>query len=307
MKTFRIGTRGSKLAMAQTQHVADLLSDRNPSVSNKIITIKTAGDVDQKTPLENIGGVGLFTKQLEQALLDNKIDIAVHSAKDLPAIMTKGLKIGAIPEREDFRDAWLSKDGLNMDKIEKAAVVGTSSPRRRAQLMQFRKGFEVRDIRGNVDTRIKKLHDGEYDAIVMATAGLKRLGLEDEITEIIEPRKILPAPGQGFLLIQVRADDEDSLEYVGKINNFQMRHCLEAERMLLAGLHAGCSAAVGGLAQFKANEIFLQAVVLDKRGERRLFKSHRIGQGQSLSDLVDPVLEFMVKNGAQKMIEDAEK
>ncbi len=307
MKTFRIGTRGSKLALVQTEHVIELLKKKSPSVNLELVIIKTEGDIDQSTALEKIGGVGLFTKQIEKALLDNEIDIAVHSAKDLPSVMTAGLAIGAVPEREDSRDAWLSREGKRIDKIDQGAKVGTSSPRRRAQLYQLRPDLKVMDIRGNVDTRLRKLEDGKYDAIMMALAGLKRLGLEKRVTEIMPLNKMLPAPGQGFLLVQARADDRDAAKLTGIIDNAGVRRCLEIERLLLAGLNAGCSAAVGGIAEDNGDDIVLNAVVLDKLGKNRLFRTNRIKKNQEDSALVDPVVKYMFANGAKKLIDDAGK
>lgn len=307
MDSFKAGTRGSKLALTQTRHVISLLRDKNPNAVLELVIIRTEGDVDQKTSLEKIGGVGLFTKQIESALLDKTVDIAIHSAKDLPSVMTEGLTIGAIPEREDCRDAWLSRDGSGLDNIKEGAVVGTSSPRRRAQLRQIRSDLEVRDIRGNVDTRLRKLDEGEYDAIMMAHAGLKRIGMEERITELIPTDRIIPAPGQGFLLVQVRADDEKAVKLTSAIDNLATKRLLNIERRLLAGLNAGCSAAVGGLAEYEFNDITMKAVVLDKNGEKRLFKSNRIGKDQADAELVDPIVKYMFAHGARELIEDAER
>ncbi len=306
MSSFKIGTRGSKLALTQTKHVIAMLQEKNPGVVLELVIIKTEGDVDQKTSLEKIGGVGLFTKQIEQALLDHTIDIAVHSAKDLPSVMTDGLTIGAIPEREDCRDAWLSRDGSGFKDIKKGAVVGTSSPRRRAQLYQIRPDLETRDIRGNVDTRMRKLDKGDFDAILMAHAGLKRIGMDNRITELIPTDTILPAPGQGFLLVQTRADDDKAVKLTSAIDNLATRRLLNIERLLLAGLNAGCSAAVGGIAEYDSTDITLNAVVLDKYGRKRLFKSNGINKDRADRDLVDPIVEYMFAHGARELIEDAE-
>lgn len=307
MVTFKIGTRGSQLALTQTKHVIAMLKEKNPEAILELVIIKTEGDVDQKTSLEKIGGVGLFTKQIEQALLDKTVDIAVHSAKDLPSVMTEGLTIGAIPEREDCRDAWLARDGKGLSDIKERAIVGTSSPRRRAQLFQIRPDLIVKDIRGNVDTRLRKLDEGEYDAILMAHAGLKRLGLAKNITELIPADRIIPAPGQGFLLVQTRAGDGKAVKLTSAIDNLAAKRLLNIERLLLAGLNAGCSAAVGGMAEYEFNDITMNAVVLDKNGKKRLFKSNRIAKDQSDRELVDPIGEYMFANGAGELIENAEK
>ncbi|MEW5925455.1 MAG: hydroxymethylbilane synthase, partial [Candidatus Zixiibacteriota bacterium] len=175
-KIYKIGTRGSKLALAQTTQVMEYLKKLHPDVDFKIEIIKTEGDQDATTALDRMGGVGVFTRKIEQELLDGNIDLAVHSAKDLPSVMTDGLEIGAVPVRESCSDAWISRDGSSIHEIQAGAIVGTGSPRRRAQLLCMRPELTVEDIRGNVDTRLKKVKEGQYDAVLMAHAGLKRSG-----------------------------------------------------------------------------------------------------------------------------------
>ncbi len=301
-RQIRVGTRGSKLALAQTHLMLADLRRIYPEENFDVIIIKTEGDQDQETALEKIGGVGLFTKKIEAALLDETIDIAVHSAKDLPSVMTAGLAIGAVPMREDCRDAWLSRRGEKLADIKSGAVVGTSSPRRRAQVMYHRPDLKVMDIRGNVDTRLRKLEEGQYDAILMARAGLNRLGLEGNITETLPMNKFLPAPGQGFLLVQIRADDKTARALTEPLDRPESRRCLEIERKLLEILKAGCSAAVGGYAEIVAGRASLQAVVLDKQGRRRLYKAAEtaLADGNSLAK---SVAADLIRQGAEELID----
>jgi len=302
-KKYIVGTRGSKLAVAQTTHIVKDIARRNSNADFDIQTIKTAGDKDTSTSLEQMGGVGVFTKKIEQELLAGKIDIAVHSAKDLPSVMTEGLAIGAVPVRESCADVWISGSGKGIHEIEAGARIGTSSPRRRAQLLCMRPELQVLDIRGNVETRLKKVREGEYDATLMAHAGLIRSGLDKHITEILPPDRFIPAAGQGFLLIQVRADDSTALEVTGRISDSAAIRCLKIERLLLEKLNAGCSAAVGGWARFSGGNILLSAVVLDKNGHTRLYTDGKINIIASDQELVDKIANQLLRRGAKEIIE----
>jgi len=204
----KVGTRGSFLALTQTRTVIKQLSEKFPKYEFELVTISTAGDVDRVTALDKIGGIGLFTKKIEHELLDKNIDVAVHSAKDLPSVMTDGLVIGAVPVRFPGEDAWLSRDGLKLAEVPSGTIVGTGSPRRQAQLRHLRPDLEVRDIRGNIETRLRKMKEGPYRAVLMARAGLERGGFADEITELLDPEQFVPAPGQGALAIQIRSGDD---------------------------------------------------------------------------------------------------
>lgn len=302
-KIYKVGTRGSKLAVAQTTQVVNRLQKLNPGIELEITTIKTAGDSDTTTSLDQMGGIGVFTKKIETELLAGNIDVAVHSAKDLPSVMTEGLKIGAVPERESCADVWISRDGSSIHEIQPGATIGTSSPRRKAQLLCMRPELNVIDIRGNVETRLKKVNEGKYDATLMAHAGLIRSGHEKSITEILPPDRFIPAAGQGFLLIQIRTDDRAMAECAAAINNHAARRCLVIERLLLEKLKAGCTAAVGGWARLSGNRIILSAVVLDKNGKTRLYADGNINLDSPNTKLVDKLTDKLFAKGAREIIE----
>jgi len=245
-RTVRIGTRGSKLALAQTETVAAMLRRHGAEV--ELVVITTDGDRVTDRPIAEIG-VGVFTSALRDALADGQVDVAVHSYKDLPTAPDPRLVLAAVPPREDPRDALCARDGLTLGELPPGSRIGTGSPRRAAQLDALGLGLEVVPIRGNVDTRLRKVADGEVDAVVLARAGLARLGRLDEITEVIDPLQMLPAPAQGALAVECRADDMD-VEHLLRTaaDDPAARATATAERALLAALEAGCSAPVGALA-----------------------------------------------------------
>ncbi|MEV8442539.1 hydroxymethylbilane synthase [Actinosynnema sp. NPDC051121] len=244
-RTLRIGTRGSALALAQTGHVADALREAGATV--EIVTISTPGD-RSSAPIAEIG-IGVFTSALRDALANGEIDVAVHSYKDLPTARDPRLSLAAVPPREDPRDALVARDGLTLGELPAGAKVGTGSPRRAAQLNALGLGIEVVALRGNVDSRIRKVADGELDAVVLARAGIARLGRTAEITETLEPIQMLPAPAQGALAVECRVDDVDTEHLLqSTLDDSASRAAVAAERALLAALEAGCSAPVGALA-----------------------------------------------------------
>ncbi len=244
-RTLRIGTRGSALALAQTGHVADALRAAGADV--EIVTISTPGD-RSSAPIAEIG-VGVFTSALRDALANGEIDVAVHSYKDLPTARDPRLSLAAVPPREDPRDALVARDGLTLGELPAGSKVGTGSPRRAAQLEALGLGLEILPLRGNVDTRIRKVTDGELDAVVLARAGLARLGRVAEITETLEPIQMLPAPAQGALAVECRVDDVDTEHLLqSTLDDSASRAAVSAERAMLAKLEAGCSAPVGALA-----------------------------------------------------------
>ncbi|MGI8925538.1 MAG: hydroxymethylbilane synthase [Tepidiformaceae bacterium] len=239
MTTLRLGTRASKLALAQSTLVADALQAAHPGLTVELVEIVTAGDRDQSTPLAE--GVGWFTTAIQEAVQRGEVHLGVHSYKDLPTARPQGLVIAAVPFREDARDALVSRDGKGLRKLRAGAVVGTSSPRREAQLHAVRPDLEVRPIRGNVDSRLAKLAAGEYDAIVLALAGLRRLGVEGRVTEVLGFEEMLPSPAQGALAVECRAADAETLALVRAIDDPGIRQAVGAERAFLARLEAGCS------------------------------------------------------------------
>jgi hydroxymethylbilane synthase len=256
-RTLRIGTRASLLARTQTNTVAVALG-----VPFEIVHVVTAGD-RSSTALTQMGGTGVFVSALRTALLANEIDIAVHSFKDLPTAPAEGITIAAVPAREDARDALVARDGLTLGELPPGSRVGTGSPRRAAQLNALGLGIEVVPLRGNVDTRLRHVADGELDAVVLAYAGLRRLGRAAVVTEILDPIQVLPAPAQGALAIECRASDDTAIEVLGALDHADTRAAVTAERALLAALEAGCSAPVGALAEITVGDSVGDVEVLE--------------------------------------------
>lgn len=259
-----IGSRGSQLALWQARHVAARLDALG--ISTRIEIIRTTGDHLQTASLTQAGGKGLFTKEIEEALCGGAIDLAVHSLKDLPTEMPAGLTIAAIPEREDARDAVVGK---RLDELNRGARVGTSSSRRAAQLTAMRPDLDIQAIRGNVDTRLRKLRDGQFEALVLAAAGLRRLGLEGEIAEVLPPGSSCPAPGQGALAIETR-EDGAAFELCARLNHEETRQAVTCERAILAGLGGGCQLPMGAFAERRGEMLEAMAVVLSPDGLRRV-------------------------------------
>ena len=271
-KTLRLGTRGSDLARWQTDHVAALLRHAYPNVKTEIVVISTRGDQVLDTPLPLVGGKGLFTAELESALRNGTIDLAVHSLKDLPTENPEGLTVGAIPARENPADILVSRDQYTLETLPHGAIIGTSSHRRAAQLLHLRPDLKMRDIRGNINTRIRKGldPDGDYDAIVLAYAGVHRLKMLDIPHTVFPFEQMLPAPGQGALGVQCR-DDSDSKRLLTSITDPVTVHAVTAERAFLAGLGGGCSVPVAAYAALQDNGHYhLQGRVISTDGQRRI-------------------------------------
>jgi hydroxymethylbilane synthase len=266
--TLVFATRPSALARWQTSHVIQELRTRRENLDCEELVITTQGDRDLNMSLPEIGGKGLFTHELERALYEKRVHAAVHSLKDLPTEDTPGLKIGAIPQRADFRDVLICPAGLTLDELPAGAVVGTSSNRRRSLLWACRPDLTIENVRGNVDTRIRKTIEGQYDAIILAAAGVIRLGLQEHITQYLPVNIMLPAPGQGALAVQCRKDDEQTQLILNAIDHRCTRLAVEAERAFLVALGGGCSLPVGALAEMKGETIFLQGVIASPDGSR---------------------------------------
>ncbi len=263
-----IGSRGSKLALWQAKWTQARISRLHPEVSAEIEIIKTAGDVKTE-PLSVIGGKGVFTKELEDALLAGRIDIAVHSLKDLPTTLPDRLTIAAICEREDARDALVLGEEQSLESVNDlapGAVVGTSSPRRLAQLKYLRRDIVSKDLRGNVDTRLRKLDEGQYDALILAAAGLRRLGLESRISALIETGEMLPAVGQGALGVETRADDQSTIALVRALNHAPTQLACASERAFLRALGGGCQLPIAGYAVVNGDELLLEGLIADPSG-----------------------------------------
>jgi hydroxymethylbilane synthase len=261
MTLLRLGTRGSQLALAQARLVADRLEAAAPGLAVELVTIATAGDRDQATPLAAGERPGWFTTAIQEALQRGEVDIAVHSLKDLPTRRPQGLVIAAVPLREDPRDALVSRTGAPLRSLPPGAVVGTGSPRREAQLRELRPDLDIRPIRGNVETRIRKVREGEYDAAVVALAGLRRLGLEAEAAEIFGFEELLPAPGQGALAVECRAGDARARGLLARIDDPAVRLAVTAERSFLAAIEGGCAFPAAAYAEHFGTTLKLHALV----------------------------------------------
>jgi hydroxymethylbilane synthase len=269
LKPLRIGTRGSALALWQARSVAKALHGLT-GAEPELIIIKTTGDKFQQASFSQIGGKGVFIKELEDALLEERVDLAVHSMKDVPTELPPGLTIAAIGKREDVRDALLSSNGAKLASLPRGARVGTSSLRRQSQLLHARRDLQMLELRGNVDTRIAKVKRGDYDAIVLAKAGLDRLGLSDNISEVLPYEVSLPAAGQGAIGIEARSGDAETLRALGKLEDIETRSAVSAERAALAGLGGGCQVPIGAWGRVENGKLLLDVAVLSPDGTQRL-------------------------------------
>ncbi|MCG8618247.1 MAG: hydroxymethylbilane synthase, partial [Desulfobacterales bacterium] len=268
MKTHvRIGTRGSQLALWQANHVKSCIEKAFPDITVEIITIKTTGDRITDRPLAAVGGKGLFVKEIEAALLEKRVDLAVHSMKDMPGELPPGLVIGAIPERENPFDVMISREGKVLTNYPQNAVIGTSSLRRGSQLKHVRPDLDIRSIRGNLDTRLKKLKSGDYDAIVLAAAGLRRLGQAEEITEYLSETTMVPAVGQGALCIETRENDAEMAPIMDALDHAPTRVCVEGERAFLKQIEGSCHIPVACFGQIREDDkVLMTAVVASEDG-----------------------------------------
>lgn len=297
-RTLVIGSRGSQLALWQARYVASRLDVLG--ISTRVEVIKTTGDHLQTASLVEAGGKGLFTKEIEEALLAGVIDLAVHSLKDLPTAMPAGLAIAAIPEREDPRDAIL---GRRLEDLPEGARVGTSSGRRAAQLRMLRPDVQIEPIRGNVDTRIRKLQEGQYDAILLAAAGLRRLGLEHEIAAIFSPDEICPAPGQGALAIETRERDA-AFNICAELNDEPSAQAVACERAVLAALGGGCQLPVGAFAEVRGESLQAMAVVVSPDGSRCV-RGRAAGARNAPEELGRALAEDLFAKGARNILAES--
>jgi hydroxymethylbilane synthase len=297
-KTLLIGTRTSKLALWQANHVKQQLENHWP-LECRLEIFVTKGDKTLEKPLPEIGGKGLFTAELEAALRDGRIHLAVHSLKDLPVENANGLTLGAICSRADVRDVLVARDARALADLPFGATVGTSSLRRKAQLLQARPDLNIQPIRGNVDTRLGKVFAGEYDAAVLAAAGLIRLGLEEHISQFLPFDVMLPAPGQGALAIQCRSDDGETLELLAPLHDVDTGNCALAERAFLNGLGSGCSLPVGAHATVQDSNIMLNCLVAAVDGSRVIEMS---GHGRDPLKLGAELAEKALAQGAAELL-----
>lgn len=298
----RVGTRASVLATTQSQLVADQIAERLGRPI-RLVEISTEGDRSQAagTPLAGGSSTGVFVSALRDALLDGRVDVAVHSLKDLPTYPAEGIALVAIPGREDPRDVVVARDGLTLGELPVGSRVGTGSPRRAAQLHALGLGVEVAGLRGNVDTRIRKVRTGEYDAIVLARAGLARIGRLDEVTEVLDPLQMLPAPGQGALAVECRDDDDLAAQLREALDDPRARAAVEAERAVLATLEGGCSAPIGALAEVvegeDGEELWVRAIALSPDGGLSVRRS-ATGDPADAAGVGDRLGQEMLADGA---------
>jgi len=298
-----IGSRGSKLALWQAQQAQTRLLEQNCNLAVRIEIIKTTGDV-KRDPLSVIGGKGVFTKELEDALLEHRIDLAVHSLKDLPTVLPERLTIAAICEREDPRDALVLRESVNISSLAdlvRDSVIGTSSQRRLAQLKSVRPDIVVKDLRGNVDTRLKKLDGGQYDALILASAGLRRLGMEDRISYAISPQEMLPAVGQGAIAIETRNNDEIAIEAVRKLEHRETRVACLAERAYLRSLGGGCQFPIAAHAVVAGDALHIDGLVATPNGST-IIRDHISGSADHPEELGISLAAKLRASGAESLL-----
>lgn len=300
MRTLVVGTRRSELALTQTNWVIERLQELEPDLKIRSEKIVTKGDRILNVTLSKVGGKGLFVKEIEQALLDGKIDLAVHSMKDMPSEMAPGLVIGSIPKREIPTDALLSRDKKTLDELPSGAVVGTSSLRRQAQILAYRPDLKVEPVRGNLETRIRKMQEGQFDAIILATSGLKRMDWENKICQELSPDIMLPAVGQGALAIQCREDDKVLLALLKRLNHDETMKAVYAERAFLHAFQGGCHMPIAAYATLDQDDIHLTGLVAHPDGTTVIKKS---STGKDAEKLGKDLAELLKEEGAGQLLE----
>jgi len=305
MRKIIVGTRRSKLALTQTKWFVERLKEVSPNYEFELREIVTKGDVILDVTLSKVGGKGLFVKEIEHAMLTKEIDLAVHSMKDMPAVLPEGLIIGCTPKRVDPRDALISNSGKGLMELESGAVVGTSSLRRSAQIQAVRPDLQIKWIRGNIDTRLAKLRDGEYDAIILAAAGLTRMGwAEESITEYISEELCVPAVGQGSLAIECREEDTEIRELLSRLNDDVTFKTVEAERVFLDQMEGGCQVPIAGYATLDGDEISLTALVGSPDGKTILKETVKGTDPKEIGEIAASRLE---KLGAKEIIQSVKE
>ena len=305
MRHLRIGSRGSILARWQAEFVRKQLF-QIAGVEAEIVIIKTSGDKMQQAPLTQIGGKGIFIKELEEALLDESVDLAVHSVKDIPTETPSRLFFPAVCRRDDVRDCLVSNSGTVLANLKPGARVGTSSLRRQAQLRHYRPDLDIRELRGNVDTRLRKVESGEYDAIVLSKAGLDRLGWSAKITEPISTEISLPAVGQGAIAIESRVKDQETADVLGRLDDAETRTAIIAERALLSKLQGGCQVPVGAWARYERAELVMDAVVCSVDGKRYV-RQKAAAPSEQASQLGDHLAQVLIDSGAREILDEVNR
>ena len=303
MKPIRIGTRGSQLAKWQAEYVRKRIF-QSTGVEAEIVIIKTTGDHLQQAPLSEVGGQGVFIKELAEALLEEHIDLAVHSVKDIPTDVPSRLCFPAVCRREDARDCLVAGKGETLATLRKGARVGTSSLRRQSQLRHHRSDLDLRELRGNVDTRLRKVESGEYQAIVLAKAGLDRLGLGGRITEVLSPDICMPAVGQGAIAVQARVKDAELGDALAVLDDHETRQSIVAERALLGALSAGCLVPLGAWARFERGELAMDAVICALDGSNYV-RERATGPSDQPRELGQRLAQLLLDRGAGAILEEA--
>ena len=301
MSRLRLGTRGSALALVQSEWVAERLRALHPGLAVELVRIRTTGDRIQDRPLAAVGGKGLFIKEIEEALLRGEVDLAVHSVKDLPGEIPPGLDLAAFPPRADPRDAFLGRGGRRLADLAEGATVGTTSLRRQAQVLHWRPDLKVLPLRGNVDTRLRKLDAGAYDGILLALAGLHRLGLADRAVEVLEPEVMLPAIGQGALGLEVRAADDATLALIGPLDDPPTRATVTAERAFLRRLGGSCHTPVAAHASLEGDRLRLTALIATPDG-CRLIRGERRGDAGEAECVGTDLGEALLRAGGAEVL-----
>lgn len=301
MTPIRLGTRGSPLALWQARHVAAKLQPLVQRRPIEIVIVETDGDNDQALPLSEMGGYGVFAKTIQLALLAGRVDVAVHSLKDLPVITTRGISLVATPERGSVHDVLIATKPVHFDELPSGAVIGTSSVRRQAQILRRRRDVQVVPLRGNIDTRLQKLAEEKMDAIVLAEAGVTRLGLMKRITEVLSPEWMLPAVGQGAIGLECREDDLDTRHYLEAINHEPTWHSICAERAMLCALGGGCSVPVGAFSSYQDDTLRLRGIVLSPDGRRAVSATHTGPMATPLA-VGEELAAMLINEGASELL-----
>ncbi len=307
MRAIKVASRASKLALVQSNHICNLLQNHSGIVDISIVKISTKGDRDKSDFLYKSNSMGFFTSEVENALLDGRADLAVHSLKDLPTACTKGLMVAAVPRRESVADALISSSqAASIAGLPVGATVGTSSLRRIAQLRRLRNDIKCVPLRGNVETRVSKVASGQVDAAVIACAGLNRLGLSDKISAILSPQEFLPAPAQGALAVQIRDDDSELAKLVKKLDDKNSRIAVEAERRILSFMHGGCSIPLGVYSEISGDNITIYAVISDVDGGKYIKRS-MAGHIDQANLCAEKLAEELLNAGGHEILEQIRK
>ena len=305
MRHLRIGSRGSVLALWQAEFVRKQLFQLT-GVEAEVVVIKTTGDKMQQAAFGQSGGKGIFIKELEEALLEESVDLAVHSVKDIPTDTPSRLQFPAVCRRDDVRDCLVSHQGTLLASLKQGARVGTSSLRRQAQLRHYRRDLDLRELRGNVDTRLRKVDSGEYDAIVISKAGLDRLGLSQKITETLSTEISLPAVGQGAIAIQSRLKDQQAAEILEKLDDAETRTVIIAERALMAALGGGCSVPLGAWARMERGELVLEAMLCSVDGAHYV-RQKATAPAEQATELGQRMAQMLMEGGAEDILEEVRR